>query len=199
MIEKVTDAFAFILENGEFTETILFADDEIEELKPDERAAIKAVLVHVEACYVDLLSECRRAFLECAKGSPLAAIQKTLSKNESQPQTIWKRAMVHVPLVIRSSWVAWVSFGLWPNSDPKQSIRLGAHITTQRKFLPDLQDAVKASGAEFRAVPSGHAVDMILPKEGQAFHQLALDIASRTLPIAVELWKRIEKPPAPVP
>ena len=108
-IEKVTEALAFVLANGEFTETILYEEEDIAELKPEERVAADTVLKHVEGSYVALLSECRKAFLDVAKGTSLDANRKVLEANESRSTTIWKRRSIQVPLLIASSWVAWVS------------------------------------------------------------------------------------------
>jgi hypothetical protein len=189
MITRVSDVFAFVLENGEFTEAILFAEgDEIEELKPEERAAADAVLRHVDASYVGLLTECRQAFLDAAKGSALDANRKTLEANKSRPSTIWDRGMTQVPLLIEKSWTAWVSFVLLPSADDGRPIKLGGHITTQRRRYPLLQRVLDAHGIKLRPVWSGHGVEPVLPKEGQSFRDLAEEMARRTVPIAIDLY-----------
>ena len=187
-ITKVSDAFAYILEHGEFTETILFAEKEIPELKAAEREAVAAVFKHVEASYVGLLSECRQAFLDLAKGTGLDTNRKTLESNESRPPTIWKRGSVQVPLLIGSSWVAWVAFGLWPTSEKDRPIKLGGHITTQKRRFPELVAVLRQREVELRPVWSGHAVESILPKEGDTFRAVADEMARRTVPIAVDLF-----------
>jgi hypothetical protein len=189
MLAKVTDVFAFVLANGEFTETILFAEgDEIEQLKPDERAAADAVLKHVEASHVGLLSECRQAFLDAAKGTALDTARKTLEANKSRPATIWDRGMTQVPLLIVKSWVACVNFGLWPTQEEGRPIKLGGHIWTQQRHLAELMRVVEARAIPFRAVSGGHGVEPILPKEGQSFRELAEEMARRTVPIAADLY-----------
>jgi hypothetical protein len=191
-ITKVSDVFAFILENGEFTDTILYAKDEIPELKPEERAAADAVLKHIEPCYVALLSACRRAFLDGARGTALDANRKVLERNESRPATIWSRGTVEVPLLIGSSWVAWVTFGLWSTTDPGRPIKLGGHITTQKRRFGVLQEVLRTRNVALRAVWSGHAVDAILPKEGEAFRAIADEMAKRTVPIAADLFALLQ-------
>ena len=189
MITKVSDVFAFVLENGEFTETILFAEgDEIEELKPEERAAADAVLRHTEASYVGLLSECRQAFLDMAKGSPLDANRRTLEANKSRPSTIWDRGMTQVPLLVGKSWTAWVNLVLWSTSEAGRPIKLGAHITTQKRRYPALQAVLQARDVKLRPVWSGHGVEPISPREGQSFREIAEEMARRTVPIAADLY-----------
>ncbi len=197
MITKVTDVFAFVLANGEFTDTILFAEgDEIEQLKPEERAAAEAVLKHVEASYIALLSECRQAFLDAAKGTALDANRKTLEANKSRPGTIWDSGMTQVPLLVAKSWVAWVNFGLWTTQDEGQPIKLSGLISTQQRRLAELQSVVVARGGPFRHVRDGHAVEPILPKEGQSFREIADDMARRTVPIAADLYAKLSVAPA---
>ena len=194
-ITKVSDVFGYVLEHGEFTETILFAEEEIPELKAEEREAVSAVLKHVEASYVGLLAECRQAFLDLAKGTGLDANRKTLESNESRPATIWKRGNIQVPLLIGSSWVAWVTFGLWPTSESGRPIKLGGHITTQKKRFAELVEVLRERKpkVELRPVWSGHAVESILPKEGDAFRAIAEEMARRTVPIAVDLFAALTK------
>jgi hypothetical protein len=192
-ITKVSDAFAFVLEQGEFTETILFAKDEIPELKADERDAVAAVLKHVEASYVSLLSECRQAFLDLAQGTALDANRKILESNESRPSTIWNRGAVQVPLLIGNSWVAWVGFGLWPTSEKGRPIKLGGHITTQKKRFAELAEVLRQRKVEVRPVWSGHGVEPVLPKEGETFRTLAEEMAKRTVPIAADLYAALTK------
>lgn len=195
-VESVTETFAFVLKNGEFTESILFAEEEIEELKPEERAAIESVQKHVQACYVGLLSECRLAFLDAAGASPLQANRKVLEQNKSRPSTLWNRGMTHVPIVIRSSWVAWTTFGLWHTSNPDRAIEISAHVTTQNRFIPALHDAVRACGQTLRLVGSAHDVGGVVPKEGQTYRELAESLAARALPVAVELYARLAATPS---
>lgn len=190
-ISKVTDTFAFVLENGEFTESILYSEDEIEQLKPEEKRAIDVVLKHVEASYVALLSECRRAFSDLARTTPLDANRATLQLNQSRSNTLWKRGMTHIPLLIQRSWVAWVSFGLWATSEAGRPIKLGAHIGTQARVFQELEEALRARGAALNAIANAHAVEGILPKEGQTFRELGDEIAKRALPIASDLYVRL--------
>ncbi len=197
MITKITDVFAFVLANGEFTETILFAEgDEIEQLKPEERAAADAVLKHVEASYIALLSECRQAFLDAARGTALDGNRKTLEANKSRPGTIWDRGMTQVPLLVAKSWIAWVNFGLWATQDEGQPIKLGGHISTQRRRVAELQDVLAARGIPFRLVWGGHGVEPILPKEGQSLREVAEEMARRTVPIAADLYAKLNGTPA---
>lgn len=81
-----------------------------------------------------------------------------------------------------------MNFGLWATQDDGQPIKLGGHVWTQQRHIADLQRVVTARSIPFRAVPGGHGVEPILPKEGQSFRQLAEDVAGRTVPIAADLY-----------
>lgn len=81
-VETVSDVFAFILEQGDLTDTVLFSEQEIPELKPEERGAIEAVSQHVKESYVGLLFACREALLATAAGWPNRPM---LEKNKSRP------------------------------------------------------------------------------------------------------------------
>jgi hypothetical protein len=191
-IEVVSKAFAFVLENGELTESILFATEEIPELKPEEREAIELVTPHVRDSYVDLLLACRQAFLSAAGDAKNRA---TLEKNKSRRDTIWERTSTDVPLLIRNAWEAWVTFALWKTAEDGNPIKLFANIRTQRRHFPLLSTFAQERNLDLRNAECSCRLGRILPKEGDSFAKLASQLAAEAWPIASELYDRITAAP----
>ena len=129
--------------------------------------------------------------MDLARNSPLEENRATLEQNQSRSKTIWDRGMTQVPLLIRRSWVAWVSFGLWTTSEEGRPIKLAAHIGTQTRVFSELEEVLRSRGAALNAVGSAHALEGILPREGQSFRELADEIAKQALPIASGLYVRL--------
>ena len=191
-IEVVSKAFAFVLENGELTESILFATEEIPELKPEEREAIELVTPHIKDSYVDLLLACRKAFLDAAGDAKNRA---TLERNKNRPDTIWERTATDLPLLIRNAWEAWVVFALWRTSEDGNPIKLFANIRTQRRHFPLLSALAQEKKLDIRNAECSCRLGRILPKEGDSFAKLASDLAAVAWPVASELYDRIVATP----
>lgn len=184
----VSDVFAFVLEHGDFSETILFSEEEIPELKPEERRAVDAVSQHVKYSYVALLLACRDALLVTAATWKNRHI---LERNKSRPDTIWNRSNIQMPLLIRRSWVAWVTFGLWNTSEPGRPIKLFADVATQRRHFAILADVANEMGGDLRSAECVCRMGRILPKQGDSFSQIASELANVVWPVARTVHDRI--------
>ena len=128
---SVSKIFAFVCDNAEFTNSIVFADSEVPEIRPEERSAIASVERHLRDSYVSLLSACRDAFYERA-GTEL---QKTMGKNWNRDDSIWERGRVELPMLIESSYVEVASHVDWSRAKQARTLEprersLGADSAT---------------------------------------------------------------------
>lgn len=182
-IDTVSDVFAFVLTEGQFSKSILFAKDMPEELTPEEKKAIEAVLGHVRASYIALLSTCRQTVLTLATDPKT---RSTLESSWNRDNTIWERRTVHLPLVLKKSWFAWLTIGLWSRrQEPKETIALHAHLGVHERHIDALAQAAK-DHSKIQLSPDGTTamVTPLQPKQGDHFGDLAKQLVSELWPVA---------------
>jgi len=181
--DKVSDVFAFVAKHAEFTTGILFAKDEVPEIRPEEREAIGAVIGHVQASYVALLSRCRDDILARAQGDD--AFVATIERNWNRDDSLWDRGRVDVPLLIEASYVDVAYFWIDQESHRPGVLNLVGEIWTQARRRDALR-RVAAQCKEPLFMSSTGNLRMLAPelKEGALFADL-----SRTLVDA--LWPRL--------
>lgn len=182
MVAAVSDIFSFVCKHAEFTKSILFAETEITEIRPEERKAIAAVSEHVRQSYVALLEACRDDMYRRAD----AELQATMGRNWNRPDSIWTRARVELPLLIESSYVLVAYF--WIDEEPtsKDRLSLVGGLWAQKRRRALLLEAAS------RAAPTIYLADGQNPRviedivEGQEFADLARRIVSPLWPVAVD-------------
>lgn len=191
-VSEASEILEFVLQNAEFTDAILFSTDAVPELTEEESTAVNSVLDHVRASYIGLLMACRDALLAQA-GADVGIMAST----GNRPDTIWERGMVQVPLIIRKSWVAWVSFGLWTNAEEAPSrVRLFADVTTQKRHRPALLKVLAGLGVAPKMVRSAHRLMAPPIARGSRFADVASQFAVEVWPIAKALRTKLESGPA---
>ena len=130
-LDRVSDVFAFVAKHAEFTTGILFAEDEVPEIRPEEREAIRAVMDHVRASYVGLLQRCRDDMVARAKGDD--AFVATMERNWNRDDSIWEHGRVDVPLLIGASYVEVAYFWIDRESHRPGVLNLVGEIWTQTR------------------------------------------------------------------
>jgi hypothetical protein len=191
-MDKVTEALAFVLENAEFTNAILFAEPLPPDLKPEERAAVQTILRETETSYIALLSECRRAFLQLARTTVLEENWALIGGYEQRSSTMWKSGMVQVPLLLKkTSWLAWVSFGIFTDSEQK-TFRLCADLTTQARHFATLENVLQAAGTRMNPIGAAHRIGGRTLAKDDSFQSHAEALANEVTPLAASLYAALK-------
>jgi|GEM_PF-6692805 len=182
-LETVSDIFAFVCNNAEFTNSVLFAESEVPEIRQDERDAIRSVERHLRESYIALLNACRDDMFERADGE----LKATMRRNWNRDDSIWERRRVELPLLIESSYVeiayAWV--GNEPTKPGRLSLVSEIWVQTRRR------DALV--GVDTRLVPQVVITPdkelRVIAKitEGARFKDMARSVIDPLWPFAIDV------------
>ncbi len=190
-IIKVDETFAFALNNGKFTEAVLFDDEESTDLTEEERAAVDQVLHHVEKCYVGLLKECRERFYSVASEAGI-----TPKRFKTRESTMWSSGMVEVALFdqeLKDQWAAYVKFELrTPSENAGDTITLCASVWTRAKHRELLQKALGELGRTER-IDNGKVILQVHSdwKQDDSFAEIAKKAVEEVWPLASKVRELI--------
>jgi hypothetical protein len=186
-ITDVSEAFAFVARHGEFTKAILFAEDEVPEIQPQEREAIQAVYGHARDSYVGLLGCCRDILHE--RGD--SGFQKVMERNWNRASSLWDRAYVEVPLHIESAYVFACYFYI--NEEPSRPgvLSLYGDLWMQTRRSAPLFERGAQAGPPLIQTTTGYRVLAPELTQGLRFEDLATNLVEVLWPVIVDVRARL--------
>jgi hypothetical protein len=137
-IDTVSDVFAFVAQNAEFTNAVILADTDVPEIRPDERDAIRAAVDHVRESYVRLLNQCREDMYQRANDDP--ALRATMERNWNRDASIWERGWIDLPLLIEASYVERAYFWIGEVPERKGALSLVGELWVQARRRERLRE-----------------------------------------------------------
>jgi hypothetical protein len=182
-LETVSDIFAFVCKNADFTNSILFAETEVPEIRPEERDAIGSVERHLRESYVGLLNACRDDMYARADDE----LKATMGRNWNRDDSIWERGRVELPLLIESSYVeiayAWIG---------EEETRLGqlslvSEIWVQKRRRGALCDVESRLVNPVVITPDKKLRVIADITEGARFQELARSVVAPLWPFAIDV------------
>lgn len=96
-----------------------------------------------------------------------------------------------MPLLIRKSWEARVTFGLYNTTETNRPIKLFADVATQRRHFGVLADLSHERNLPLRPAECAIRMGRILPKQGDSFATIAASLAKDVWPVAQVVYDRI--------
>lgn len=184
---RITPLDAFVFQHGDTALELLLHgphdDGEIPGVTPDERAAMAAIEPRLRHTWVGMLSACRDAIWHEARGDKNA--QAAMEKSWNRPKTIWQRRHVAMTLWHRRASLG-VSLADWGQGH----LQLWPWVWVDAEYHAAVD--LKLNGLDHPALWTRNPRDKngtyllnpVVPQVGDAWTDLAAEVARRVWPIA---------------
>lgn len=168
MLERISDVAAFVFANGEAAEEIVFGEENIGVLTPDENDARIRARDHALDTIEAILTASREVFVAEMKRNKC---KRNLKHGWVKGATMRKNRAVGVPLVPGQA-TACVAIQPW--GEPTMKVYLW--VSTDPRHVPVAELAVSNAKLDFaiwRNAASNHIVTLPPPVEGEAVSDIA--------------------------
>jgi hypothetical protein len=188
-LDTVSDILAFVCANSEFTKSILFAEEEVPEIREAERSAIAAVQDHVRQSYLGLLGACRAEMV--ARATSDHELSSTMNRNWNRDDSVWRRRRVELPLLIQASYVEVAYF--WIDEEPtkKGGLCLVGELWVQARRRGALEEVAMGAAPPVFLTPGKNLRIVREISAGTKFAELAREVVEPLWPLAVDIRARL--------